>query len=72
MSKMTQKVSDNQNLLLKKTFKNKSCSTAWVDPKTVVEPIPNPKNSPLGHQKVKNDPLIKSKSKVRIEENIEN
>ena len=41
-------------------------------PKTVVEPYPNPKNSPLGPQKVKNDPKIKSNSKVRIERNIEN
>ena len=33
---------------------------------------PNPKNSPLGSKKVKNDPKIKSKSNVRIKENIEN
>ena len=31
----------------------------------------DPKNSPLG-QKVKNEPKIKSNSKVRIEENIKN
>ena len=31
----------------------------------VVEPYPNPKNSPLGPQKVKNDPKIKSNSNVR-------
>ena len=42
------------------------------DPKTVFEPYPNPKNSPLGPQKVKNDPKIKSKSNVRIERNKEN
>ena len=42
-----------------------------VVPKTVVEPYPNPKNSPLGPQKVKNDPKIKSKSNIRIEGNIE-
>ena len=36
------------------------------DPKKVLEPYPNPKNSPLGPQKVKNDPKIKSKSNVRI------
>jgi len=33
----------------------------WVDPKTVVKPYPNPKNSPLGPQKIKNDPKIKQK-----------
>ena len=31
-----------------------------------------PQNSPLGRQKVKNDPKINSKSNVRIERNIEN
>ena len=35
-------------------------------PKTAVEPYPNPKNSPLGPQKVKNDPKIKSKSKPEL------
>ena len=40
--------------------------------KKVVKPYPNPKNSQLGPQKVKNDPKIKSKSNVRIEGNIEN
>ena len=33
---------------------------------------PNPKYSPLGPQKVKNNPKIKVQSNVRIEENIEN
>ena len=41
-------------------------------PKTVIEPFPDPKNIPLGLQPVKNDPKNKSKSKTRIEENIEN
>ena len=44
----------------------------WVDPKSFFEPYPDPKNSPLGPQKVKNDPKIKSKSNVRMEGNIEN
>ena len=39
----------------------------WLDSKTVFEPFLNPKNGPLGPQKVKNDPKIKSKSNVRIE-----
>ena len=43
-----------------------------LTPKTVFDPFPNPKYSPLGPQKVKNDPKIKSKSNVRIEGNIEN
>ena len=36
------------------------------------EPYSNPKNTPLGPQKFKNDPKIKSNSKVRIEGIIEN
>ena len=41
-------------------------------PKTVFEPYPNLKNSPLWPQKVRIDPKIKSKSKVRIEGTLEN
>ena len=44
----------------------------WVDPKTFFELYPDPKNSPLEPQKVQNDPKIKSKTKVRIEETIKN
>ena len=40
--------------------------------KQLSKPTPTPKNGPLGPQKVKNDPKIKSNSKVRIERNIEN
>ena len=36
------------------------------------KPHIEPKNSPLGSQKFKDNPKIKSKSKVRIEGNIEN
>ena len=36
-------------------------------PKTFFEPHTDPKNIPLGPQKVKNDPKIKSKSNGRIE-----
>ena len=43
--------------------KNKSCLTTWVDPKTVIEPYPDPKNSLLGLQKYKRDPKIKSNQK---------
>ena len=53
-------------------YENKSYQSILGDPKTVFEPYPNPKNSPLGPQKVKNEPKIKSKSNVKIEGNIEN
>ena len=49
------------------TIENEICSSTGADHKTVLEPYPNPKNSPSGPQKVKNDPKIKSKSNVRIE-----
>ena len=53
-------------------MQNESWTTTWIDPKTVFEPYPKPKNSPLGPQKVKNNPKIKYKSNVRIEGYIEN
>ena len=37
------------------TIENKSCSTTRVDPKTVFNHYPGPKNRPLGPQKAKND-----------------
>ena len=43
-----------------------------IGSKTVYEPYTEHKNSPLGPQKDKNDPKIKSESNVRIEGNIEN
>ena len=42
------------------TIKNESCSTTWVDPKTVFEPHIEPVNSPLGPQNVKNNLKIKA------------
>ena len=39
--------------------KNESCSSTWVDHKTVVEPYPNAKKSTLGPKKWKNYPKIK-------------
>ena len=44
----------------------------WGDLKTVFEIYPDPKNNPLGPQKAKNHLKIKPKSKVEIEEIIEN
>merc|ERR1712121_569301 len=54
---------------IEQNSENKSYYSILGDPKTVFEPYPNPKNSPLGPQKVKkvkNDPKIKSKSNVGI------
>ena len=48
-----------KNIKIDRNIQNKSCSTTWVDPKTVVEPY----SSPLGPQKDKN---------VRIQGIIEN
>ena len=41
-------------------------------PQNIFELFPNPKNSPLGPKKVKNDPKIKSKSIIRMEGSKEN
>ena len=59
-SEITPKSSQNQQLELKKRIGIKSCSTTCVDPKTVSKPYPDPKNSSLGPQKVKNKVRIKS------------
>ena len=48
-------------------MQNESCPTTRVGPKTVLKPYPNPKDSPLRPQEVKNDPKIKSKSNAKIE-----
>ena len=69
---MTPKLSQNQKSEVTKTIERKIFTNTWVDPKTVLEPYHDPKNSPLEPQKVKNDPKIKSKLKVRMKENIEN
>ena len=53
------KIRLNSNVIIERNKENESCSTTWIDPITVVETYPNPKNSPLGLQKVKNDPKIK-------------
>ena len=57
---------------LKKNKENESCSTTWIDPETVVEPYSDPQTSPLGPQKDKDDPKIKSNLYVRIQGIIEN
>ena len=53
-------------------MKKESCPTTWVDPKTVVVPYSDPKTSPLGPKKDKNNPKIKSNSNVTIQGIIEN
>ena len=45
-------------------IENRSCLTTLLDSITVYEP--DPKKSPLGPQKVKHNPKIKSKPNVRI------
>ena len=36
---------------IEENIENRSCSTTWRDPKTIFEPYPEPKNSPLGLKK---------------------
>ena len=60
------------NVRIEGNIENESVSTTWVDPKTVGEPYCDPQTSPLGSQKDKNNPKIKSNSKVTIQEIIEN
>ena len=71
-AKSNPKIKSKSNIRIDGNIQKESCSTTWEDPKTVNEPYPNPKNSPLGPQKVKNSPKIKSKLNVRNEGNIDN
>ena len=41
---MTQKLSKNKHQNWHTNIQNESCSTTWVDPKTVFEPFHSPKN----------------------------
>ena len=42
------KIKSKLKVWIEGTIENKCCSTKWVDPKTVFEPYPDPKNSWLG------------------------
>ena len=50
------------------TIGNKSCSTTWVDPKTVFEPYPDSQISPFGPRKAKNNPDLGQKRKLILKE----
>ena len=58
-SKNDPKITSKLKVRSAENIENKNCSTTSVDPKTVFERYPDPKNSPLGPQKVLNDPKIK-------------
>ena len=40
---MAQKLKSKPNVRNEGNKENESCSTTWVDPKTVVEPYPDPR-----------------------------
>ena len=62
-SKNDPKIKSKSKVRIERNRENESCSTTWVDLKTVFETHNEPNNSPLGPQKVKNNPKIKSKQK---------
>ena len=41
------KIKSKLNVKIEGNIENESCSTTWVDPKTIVEPYPNPKKQPI-------------------------
>ena len=53
-------------------IENETCSTTWEDPKTVVKAYFDHRTNPLGPQKDKSDPKIKSNFNVTIHGIIEN
>ena len=54
----SQKLPQNQ---IKVRIEENIESETWVDPKTVFEPFPNPKNYPLGPKKSKMTPKLSQK-----------
>ena len=46
------KIKSKSKVIFKEIIENERCSTTWVDFKTIFEPYPDFKNSPLGLQKV--------------------
>ena len=73
-NKKDPKIKSNSKVKIEVSIENKSYSTTWVDPKTVLELYPDPKNSPLGPPKSwKFPPNIaqygSKKSKIKIKSN---
>ena len=52
------KIKSKSNVRIERNTEYESCSTSWVDPKTVFEPYTDHKSIPLGPQKVQNKPKI--------------
>ena len=42
------KINSKSNVRIESNKEYESCSTTWVDPKTVIEHYPDPKNRPFG------------------------
>ena len=59
------KIKSKLKVRIKEHIQNEICSATRVDPKTVFEPDPSPKNSPFGPQKVK---MIQKSSQNQISE----
>ena len=53
---------------IEQNSENKSYQSILGNPKTVFEPHPNPKNSPLGPQNVKNDPKLSQNKMSELKE----
>ena len=72
-SKKDPKIKSKSNDRIEGNIENESCSTTWVDPKTVIEPYSDRQISLLGPQKTKKTTIkIKSILNVRIQGIIEN
>ena len=67
-SKNDPKVKSKSKVRIEGTIENKSCSTTWVDPKTVFEPYPDPKKT-FGAQKCKKmTPKLSQNQKLELKE----
>ena len=51
-------IKSKSNARVEGNIENESCSTTWVDPKTVVKPYSDPQTSLLGPHKTKTTPKL--------------
>ena len=52
------KIKSKINVGFERNKEKEICSTTWVDPKTVAEPCPKPKNSQVGSKNSKMTPKL--------------
>ena len=65
---MTFKIKSNSNVRFQGIIENESCSTTWVNPKTVFEPHIELENSPLDLKKSETNPKLSQNQVSELKE----